>query len=333
MAYVLVVGAGLAGCTSAQKMASMGKDVILVERENDIGGRVRRFGCKATDKCNNCGVCLTGNLWQEVAQNPKISILLSSEVIDFSGEKGDFSVTIKDKNGKRYFSDIEAVILSTGFDNTSNSTAHLQVEKTDCIISGLELEEKLLKRTSNKFLSSAPKSVAFIQCLGSRDKKEGLDYCSRVCCSYSTRAARVLRHYYPDCEIVLMYMDLQSVDSKNCFSELSEQNIEFIKCRPLKIVGGKPASIHYDIPGEGAKNRAFDLVVLSEGISPRDDSQTVAATYGLAQDKYGFLHAASGDEGIYVAGCAKKPMKIEETYADSLSIASKIVADIEANKG
>ena len=128
-------------------------------------------------------------------------------------------------------------------------------------------------------------------------------------------------------------MDLQSVDSKNCFSELSEQNIDFIKCRPLKITGSKPATIQFDIPGEGMQERAFDLVVLSEGIRPRSNSQVTAATYGLAQDSYGFLHATIEDKGIYVVGCAKKPMKIEETYADSVSTASRIIADVESNKG
>ena len=328
MAYVLIIGAGLAGCTAAGQMSNMGMNIILVEKDAVIGGRVRRFGCKATDKCNNCGVCLTGNLWQQVESDPKIETLLSSEVIDFSGKRGSFSATVNTPSGERFLSGLDSVIVCTGFDNVPNSTAHLQIEGTDGIMTGLQLEETLQNRTKNKVLKSEPKSVAFIQCFGSRDKKERSDYCSRVCCSYSTRAARVLRYYYPDCEIALFYMDLQSVDNKNCYDELTEQNVEFIKCRPLKISGGSPAAIEYDVPGEGMKTRAFDLVVLSEGIHPQADSQATAAIYGLAQDEYGFLHTPRGTDGVYVAGCAKNPMKIEETYADSLSIANKIAADL-----
>ena len=334
MAYTLVVGAGLAGCTAAQQMSNAGMDVILVEQNDNIGGRVRKFGCKATDKCNNCGVCLSGGLWHNVEKNPKIEILLSSEVIDFSGNKGNISATVKAPSGERFFSNIDSVIICTGFENIpNNNSKHLQIDGTDGIITGLQLEEMTLSRTKNKLLKSSPKSVAFIQCFGSRDKKERANYCSRVCCSYSTRAARLFRYYYPDCEISFMYMELQNVDNKNCFSELSDQNIEFIKCRPLKITGGTPVTIQYDDPRDGIKTRDFDLVILSEGIKPPSDSGNTAAIYGLAQDEYGFLNTTSTEEGVYVAGCAKKPMKIEETYADSLSIANMILADCERRKG
>ena len=330
MAYALVIGAGLAGCTTALQMANLGMDVILVEKNDEIGGRVRRFGCKATEKCNNCGVCLTGNLWSSVEKNPKIEICLSSAIVDFSGQRGDFSATVLTKDGKRFLSRLDAVVVCTGFEkSSSNNVAHLQLEGTEGIILGSQIEEIMLNRTKEKVLKSTPKSIAFIQCFGSRDKKEGADYCSRVCCSYSTRAARVFRYYYPDCEIALMYMELQNVSNKGCYKELSDKNVEFIKCRPLKIKGGKPVTIQFDDPSEGLKSRDFDLVVLSEGIHPSSDNQDIAALFELAQDEYGFMHALNDSEGIYVAGCAKKPMKIDETYADSLSIARMAIADCE----
>ena len=331
MTYVLVIGAGLAGCTAALQMADMGMDVILVEKENAIGGKVRHYGCKATDKCNNCGVCLTGNLWSSVEKNPKIETILSSEIIDFSGTKGDFCATVMTPKGKRYLSRLDSVVICTGFEKASNkNTAHLQIEGRDGIITGSEIEELMLDRSKEKVLKRAPKSVAFIQCFGSRDKNEGANYCSRVCCSYSTRAAKVLRHYYPDCEIALLYMELQSVHSKGCYNELIDKNVEFIKCRPLKIKGGNSVSIQYDDPAEGMKTREFDLVVLSEGIHPPSENQAVAATYGLAQDENGFIHTLDDCEGVHVAGCAKKPMKIDETYADSLSIARMVAFGAES---
>ncbi|MDL2214271.1 FAD-dependent oxidoreductase [Clostridia bacterium OttesenSCG-928-O13] len=327
MARVLVIGAGVAGCAAAFQMAQKGLDVTLVEKKETIGGRVRAYGCKATDKCNNCGVCLVGGLWEKVEKNPRIETVLSSVVTDLSGSAGDFSATVKTPDGPRYFSRLDSVVVSTGFEGVSSGeSAHLQIEGTKGIITGSQIEAVMLDRTKTGVLAAPPQSVAFIQCFGSRDEKERANYCSRVCCSYSTRAAKVLRHYYPECKIVFFYMELQNVANRDYYRELGEENIEFVKCRPLKITGGAPATIQYDDPEKGMQTRTFDMVVLSEGIHPTADAAWMAATYGLSQDDNGFLRAVEGREGVHVSGCAKTPLKIDESYADSMAVANTVAA-------
>lgn len=335
MAHVLVIGAGLAGCTAAYRLSQAGNSVTLVEKKDSIGGRVRKYGCKATDKCNNCGVCLVGGLWEKVEKNPLVEIMASSVVTDLSGAAGDFSAAIKTPDGPRYISGVNSVVVSTGFESMNYSdSAHIQMEAGEGIITGTQIEEIMLGRTANGVLPEPPKSVAFIQCFGSRDEKERSNYCSRVCCSYSTRAAKVLRHYYPECDITFFYMELQNVANRDYYKELTQEDgIEFIKCRPLEITGGKPATIRYDDPHEGKKERQFDLVVLSEGIHPGPDAAWMAATYGLQQDGNGFLSAVDGSRGIYVAGCARQPFKIDESYADAMTVADKILIDTGVCKG
>jgi len=194
------------------------------------------------------------------------------------------------------------------------------------------LEELMLGRTGSKLFESipgfktAPNSIAFIQCLGSRDDNEGGLYCSRVCCSYSTRAAKVIRSYYPECEIVFFYMELQNVEAGNYFAGLRELGVEFIKCRPLKISSGTPITIEYDDPALGITSREFDLVVLSDGIHASSENGRLAEVCRLAQDKDGFLRTVGADSGIYVTGCARAPMKIDDSYADALTVAGAILA-------
>ncbi|KUK35911.1 MAG: FAD-dependent pyridine nucleotide-disulfide oxidoreductase, partial [Thermacetogenium phaeum] len=55
---VLVIGGGTAGMTSALEMAERGIEVILIEKEKEIGGRAATYCCKATDECNRCAACL-----------------------------------------------------------------------------------------------------------------------------------------------------------------------------------------------------------------------------------------------------------------------------------
>ncbi len=329
MSHVLVIGAGLSGCTTATRLAQSGTKVTLVERESAVGGRVRTYGCKATDKCNNCGVCLAGGLWEKVEKNPLIDVILSSVVVDISGTAGDFSATIKTPEGKRYVNGISSIVISTGFESLNTGiSSHLQIEGTKGLMTGSEMEQAIMERNQSAVFSAPPKSVAFIQCFGSRDEKEEAMYCSRVCCAYSTRAAKVIKQYYPDCEIVFFYMELQSVANEDYFAGLKDLGIEFIKCRPLKISGGEPATIAYDHPAQGITQRSFDLVVLSDGIHPGKDSDWMAETYGLGQNKHGFLQVVgdSSQTGIYVSGCAKSPLKIEETYSDSVAVANAILA-------
>lgn len=334
MAEIVVVGAGVTGCAAALELADSGAKVALVERESTVGGRVRRYGCKATDKCNNCGLCLVGGLWDKVENHPSIEILAGVEVTDVRGGEGNYSLRLADG---RALEDIEAVLVSTGFEPTANcagTSAQLQIEGDEGIITGSEIEEIMLRRDGGSLfgggangVGAAPDSIAFIQCFGSRDRKEDAFFCSRVCCAYSTRAARVIRQYYPQCEIAFFYMELQAVTNTDTFAELRALDIEFIPFRPVKIRGGHPAVIEYEEPGTGMKMRAFDKVVLSEGIHPPADAAHTADLFGLSQDTRGFLRTVdTGDASLRLAGCARTPFKIEESLADGVTAARQILA-------
>jgi len=234
------------------------------------------------------------------------------------------------------FDKIEAIVVSTGFDSQHDVfSAHLHIDNADGfdrIMTGSKLEELMLERTRTGMFEHAPKSVAFLQCTGSRDKNESGLYCSRVCCSYSTRAAKVIRSYYPECEIVFFYMELQNVESGDFYAGLQELGIEFIKSRPSKIIGGLPVIIEYDDPGEGIKSKDFDLVVLSNGIHASADNERLAEICRLGQDKEGFLKTVGTDSGIYVCGCARTPMKIDEAYADAVTVAGRILGSEVSNQ-
>jgi len=340
MNHVLIVGGGMAGCTVAKELSENGIFVTIVEAEDDIGGKVRWYGCKATDACNNCGVCLSAGLWNSVINNKNIEILKKTRLVDLMGEKGCFSAAVKNDDGIRYIEDLSNVVVSTGFKPGSleNFNSFVELDGVDKIITGSDLEKLFRGRTSGSLFDKPPSSVAFIQCYGSRDAREKAMYCSRVCCSYSTRAAKVMRSYYPDCEIVFYYMELQMVNEGDYYQELKDLGVEFVKCRPVHVNGAK-GIVEYDDPESGKrKERAFDVIVLSDGIHPTFDSDRIAEICGLCQDETGFLKYTTGlsetrDSGIFIAGCAAGPKKIEDTCSESASIAREILMQEAANNG
>jgi len=145
-------------------------------------------------------------------------------------------------------------------------------------------------------------------------------------------------------------MELQNVESGDFYASLRELGIEFIKCRPAKITSGKPVLVEYDDPSDGNKTgdgslsyfsreirqrtvpclitREFDLVILSDGIHASADNDRIAEICKLGLDKDGFLHNVSVDSGIYICGCARAPMKIDEAFTDAVSVAGNILLHI-----
>ena len=175
-------------------------------------------------------------------------------------------------------------------------------------------------------------SVAFIQCVGSRDAKIGRNYCSRVCCGYAVRMARLLSRRFPALTPAIFYMDMQNFERE--FEErLDEirQEVRFIRSIPAEIrkgADGRPELIYHG-PGDRRVVEAFDLVVLSIGMTPAPPE---ALTHlGLNHD--GFL-GADGEgvttewDGVYVAGTAQGPRSIEETITHAIGAAGRAASHL-----
>jgi heterodisulfide reductase subunit A len=325
---VLVIGGGLAGCAAALELAEHNRDVVLVEKSEAIGGAVRSYGCMATDRCQQCGLCLVGDLWERVERQGRIKIFTNCQVKDVLGINGDYTVVLTRGQGRETLGGITAIIVAIGFDRgDAKLSGSFEWGDFQRIITGRQLEQLYLDRTKEGVFTNPPQSVAFVQCYGSRDLKQKALYCSRVCCKYSTKAAKVLRSYYPEMRIVFFYMDLQQVEAGEYFESLTQLGIEFIRCRPVRFQTNSPGTIVYEKPGvPGMNAEQFDYIILSEGIHPPGDAARIAEICKLGVDGPGFLKQVAGGAttGIYIAGCAKGPKKIEETYADALLIAREI---------
>jgi len=332
MNQILVIGGGLAGCSAALELANNGFDVVLLEKSDCIGGKVRYYGCKATSRCNNCGLCLVGDLWDQVENHQKIRIITGAQLNDLLGSKGSYRAVIRSGDRVEILPGIASIIVSIGFKEFSAlSSGSLEYEAAGGVISGYSLEKLISARNKAGLLPEPVSRVAFIQCFGSRDIQEKAIYCSRVCCGYSTRAARVLKQYYPNVKITFFYMDQQWVEEGNYFDALKSEGIEFIRCRPVKIKPGKPGKVVYEKPGtDGIAEEEFDLIVLSEGIHPAQDSEKIAELCMLSVDEHGFLKYTKAGKltGIYLAGCASGPKRIEEARAEALTAARQLMADL-----
>ena len=223
----------------------------------------------------------------------------------------------------------------------------------DNVITALELERLLnasgptgghLIRPSD---GKTPKRIAFIQCVGSRNKKIGKNYCSRVCCMVAIKNSQIIMEHEPDTEIAVYYNDIRAFGKG--FEELyhrirEEYAVEFIRGRPAKLTQD-PETKNIRIRAEETllnkiTEREFDLVVLSTGLIPSEGSKKIGKILSLSLSSDGFFAEAhpklrpvdTALDGVFVAGCAQSPKDIPDSVAQAKAAASSAAAPMFAKK-
>lgn len=183
-----------------------------------------------------------------------------------------------------------------------------------------------------------PKSIAWIQCVGSRDVSINRPFCSSVCCMYATRQAILAREHIKDVDTTIFFMDVR------VFGKGYEAYFERAKNGyGIKYIRGLISTIKENPVSKGLiisffengkrVEKEFDLVVLSIGIKASSDSKKLAKICGIDTDDFGFFkrEAFSGvktnKEGIYVCGACTSPKDIPDavTEASASACASSIL--------
>ncbi len=334
---VVVIGGGVAGMTSALEAADKGLEVFLVEKAADIGGWAYDYCCKATDKCAKCSACLVPQAKMHVDKNSLITVFCGSEVIGVSGQSGDYRVKVK--KGQEV-SDLEAgaIIVATGFkpfDAARKGEFGYALEKN--VITGLELEQALNEKGSLVRAYGDAKNIGFIQCVGSRDLTIGNNYCSKVCCMYAAKLAKLIRSELPDAELTIFYMDFQTfgLGFDNFIKSAKEDDrILFVRGIPSKIFGFPydRLTVRYanSLTGEALEDK-FDLIVLSAAITPGAETENLAGMLGIELDEHGFFKVdvrnpvATKQAGVFVAGTCQSPKDIPQSMEQAKAAAGAAV--------
>ncbi|MCX7769687.1 MAG: CoB--CoM heterodisulfide reductase iron-sulfur subunit A family protein [Proteobacteria bacterium] len=184
-----------------------------------------------------------------------------------------------------------------------------------------------------------PKEVVFIKCVGSRDPEKGIPYCSRICCMYLGKHARLYKHKVPDGQAYLFYMDIRSFGKgyeEFIQQSMEEANLLYIRGRVARIMqeGDKLVVWGVDtLSGRKVEIKA-DMVVLGTAVVPSKGATELAKVLRTATDEYGFFNEAhiklkpveSMTGGIYLAGCAQAPKDIPDTVAQAGAAAAKVLS-------
>ena len=188
----------------------------------------------------------------------------------------------------------------------------------------------------------APKKIAWLQCIGSRDQK--YPYCSAICCMYATKEAMLARQRLPGAETHIFTMDERAFNKEyNAYyvRARDEHGVQYTRCRIseiredpttrdliLRYPGGRK---HGEAaPGQGplVEDR-FDMVVLAVGVRPPENAEHMARVLDIELNEFGFCQTdkftplETSRPGVFVCGAFASPKEIGETIMDASGAAAE----------
>ena len=321
----LVIGGGISGMTAALGLADQGFEVVLVEKEPNLGG----LGQDLTQTIE--GERISGlllELVERVNRHERVQVLTESLIVGFSGFKGNFTTEVLVGPGM-YERKIDhgAVVVATG------ATEYLPQEflygEDDRVLTQIELGKRLEEKGADEL-----RDVVMIQCVGSRN--EEYPNCSRICCQSAVKNALHIKELNPETEVYILYRDMRTYGQlESYYRAAREQGVRFLRFEPDELPQVTAAEeglvivFKDQVLQRDLKLRA-DLLALSAGVRAADTAE-LASILKLAQSQDGFFMEAHVKllpvdmvtEGIYLCGTAHGPKLISESIAQAMAAASR----------
>ena len=244
---------------------------------------------------------------------------------------------------------VGAVVVATGFDSfDAKKKPEFGYGRYRNVITGPEFERLASASGPTKgkiqLNGTVPKELVFVHCVGSRDKLEGVEYCSRICCMYTAKQAHLAHDKIPGAKITVFYIDVRA------FGKGFEEFYDRVRAEGITYRRGNPSEIYKR--GDKLIVRAedtllgrtvevpADLVVLATGVQPRADADSVAAMLGLEFSEDGFFAEAHPElrpvdtqrPGVYLAGTCQAPKDIPDTVSQAKAAAAQAIVELSKLK-
>lgn len=332
---VIIIGAGIAGINCANILSSFDIKVLLIEKENNIGGKLNNW-YKLFPYFENADKVLE-KIKSNINNNKNIEILTNTKIEQINKINSKFIV--KTNNNKTIEAD--AVVITTGYELFD---AKIKEEYGygiyENVITSAELEEMLKKGEIRlKHNNKEPRRIGFVHCVGSRDKKINVIYCSRICCVTAVKQAIEVRKLLPFSEAYCFYMDLRMYDLpfEELYNESQEKyNVTFIRGRVSEVSKDHENKLIVKVEDTllGRPLRmSLDMLVLMIGFSASPDNVNIAKMLNLPLDSSNFIIPLdeqtelnlTNQPGIFVAGTVTSPKSIDHTITDSKACALSVI--------
>jgi heterodisulfide reductase subunit A len=251
--------------------------------------------------------------------------------------------------------DVGVIVCATGMDAYDPTELdEYCYTRYDNVITSMEFERLICAGgpTAGHFVRPAdhtvPKRIAFIQCVGSRNRAgdRGNPYCSNICCMNTVKDTLLLRDHYPDCECTVYYMDIRAFGKgfEDLYIRSKQEGVKYIRGLPGEIredadTKNLVLTAENTLTGEVTANQ-FDMVVLSVGVIPRQDTAVVKKLLTLSTTADGFFMEAhpklkpvdTPTRGVYIAGCIEAPKDVKDSVTQASAAAARAMTLLNAGE-
>ncbi|MEE4359092.1 MAG: CoB--CoM heterodisulfide reductase iron-sulfur subunit A family protein [Desulfococcaceae bacterium] len=253
---------------------------------------------------------------------------------------------------KEYDLNVGAIILSPGLDRYDPKVrGELGFGRWPNVVTSIQFERILsasgpfmgeIKRPSDE---RHPKKVAWIQCVGSRDKRNANPWCSSVCCMYATKQAVIAKEHDGNVEPTIFYMEMRAFgkDFDKYVDRAKNQYGVVYRRAMVSDVREEPGTgnliMRYAQPDGTLVDETFDMVVLSIGFQPHEDALEMAQIFGIEPNEHRFAQTTAfapietSRPGVYVTGTFQGPKDIPETVAQGSAVAGRSMALLGEARG
>lgn len=334
MKKVIIIGGGAAGMQTALRLAQLGIEALILEKETEPGGKLRSWHALFPT------FTPAEEILSELRRRTEalgVKIRTRAEVRSLTPT----SVTLAD--GERL--ECDAVVLASGF---TLFDAAIKEEYGyglyDNVFTSADIERMLNEGRVTRTDGTAPRRIALLHCVGSRDEKVCQQHCSRVCCITGVKQAMELKQRFPEADIFNFYMDIRMFGPgyEEMYREAQQKyNVHFVRGRiseAAPTLDGRIQIKAEDTLTGRPLRMSVDMLILLVGMRANDDNAALAESAGLRRAPSGFMaprdhfldNVRSNVEGIFYAGTITAPKNIGETLNEATAAADAVAEYLKA---
>jgi len=219
-----------------------------------------------------------------------------------------------------------------GYTRFENVLTSLELERI--VNAGGPTEGELIRPTDRK----RPRSVGFIQCVGSRSARKGESYCSNVCCMNTIKSTLMLKEHYPDIAIKVFYIDIRAFGKgfEELYMRSRRLGVHYLRGLPGTVEEGPDRGLRVAVENTVTGKleiHHLDMLVLALGIRPAPGTRRLQEMFGLQLSPDGFFLEAhpklqpvdAATRGIFYAGCAEAPKDIKDSVTQASAAAARAI--------
>jgi len=335
----LVIGGGVSGMTAALTIADAGYEVVLVEREPELGGNLRHVYYVAEGEDPQR---LLRDLVNRVVGHERIRVLTRTEVVSHTGRVGEYRSVLRTttRTGETVETEVRhgVTIVATGGREWRGSV--YMYGRDPRVVTSMELEQMIVHRPER---IADLDTVVFIQCVWPEGE---VGYCSRICCTNTMKNAIRIKMLNPDCRVVVLYRDIVTYGFREAvYTEARRRGVIFMRyddehMPTIRSVGPQLELVAWDPSLRREVALYPNLVSLSMAVLPSEGTERLARILDVPLSREGFFMEAHlkmrpmdfVGEGIFVCGMAHYPKFIEECIANAQATAGRALTVLTKDK-